>query len=42
MLRPQDSSTREKKRLDGLWSFRLDPDPAAGVTALAPGASDGP
>lgn len=26
MLRPQDSSTREKKRLDGLWSFRLDRD----------------
>jgi beta-glucuronidase len=24
MLRPQDTSTREKKRLDGLWSFRLD------------------
>ncbi|WP_250036706.1 beta-glucuronidase [Paractinoplanes maris] len=28
MLRPQDSSTREKKRLDGLWSFRLDRDSA--------------
>jgi beta-glucuronidase len=26
MLRPQDSSTREKKRLDGLWSFKLDRD----------------
>src|SRR3954453_7672465 len=24
MLRPQDTSTREKKRLDGLWSFQLD------------------
>jgi beta-glucuronidase len=28
MLRPQDSATREKKRLDGLWSFRLDHDSA--------------
>lgn len=26
MLRPQDSSAREAKRLDGLWSFRLDAD----------------
>ncbi|GMA23461.1 beta-glucuronidase [Luteimicrobium album] len=26
MLRPQDTATRETKRLDGLWSFRLDPD----------------
>ena len=26
MLRPQDTSTRETKRLDGLWSFGLDPD----------------
>lgn len=24
MLRPQDSSTRERKRLDGLWDFVLD------------------
>lgn len=24
MLRPQDSATRERKSLDGLWSFRLD------------------
>lgn len=24
MLRPQDSSTRETKKLDGLWDFRLD------------------
>ena len=30
MLRPQDSSTRETKRLDGLWSFQLDGD-SAGV-----------
>ncbi|GAA2607458.1 beta-glucuronidase [Paractinoplanes durhamensis] len=28
MLRPQDTATRETKRLDGLWSFRLDPDSA--------------
>ncbi len=28
MLRPQDSSTRETKRLDGIWHFALD---AAGV-----------
>lgn len=26
MLRPQDSTTRERKRLDGLWDFRLDAD----------------
>ncbi len=26
MLRPQDSETRECRRLDGLWSFALDPD----------------
>jgi beta-glucuronidase len=26
MLRPQDTSTRERKSLDGLWSFRLDPE----------------
>lgn len=26
MLRPQDSSAREAKRLDGIWSFRLDSD----------------
>jgi beta-glucuronidase len=25
MLRPQDSPTRERKSLNGLWSFRLDP-----------------
>jgi beta-glucuronidase len=25
MLRPQDTATRERKRLDGLWRFRLDP-----------------
>lgn len=25
MLRPQDTPTRERKSLDGLWSFRLDP-----------------
>lgn len=24
MLRPQDTATREAKRLDGIWSFRLD------------------
>lgn len=26
MLRPQDTTTRERKRLDGLWRFRLDAD----------------
>jgi beta-glucuronidase len=26
MLRPQDTSTRERKNLNGLWHFRLDPD----------------
>lgn len=25
MLRPQDGSTRERRSLDGLWAFRLDP-----------------
>jgi beta-glucuronidase len=25
MLRPQDTSTRERKSLNGLWQFRLDP-----------------
>ncbi|HQE32928.1 MAG TPA: beta-glucuronidase, partial [Propionibacteriaceae bacterium] len=24
MLRPQDTATRETKRLDGIWSFRQD------------------
>ena len=28
MLRPQDTATRERKRLDGLWQFALDPDGA--------------
>jgi beta-glucuronidase len=26
MLRPQDTSTRERKSLNGLWQFKLDPD----------------
>ena len=26
MLRPQDTATRETKRLDGRWAFALDPD----------------
>ncbi|WP_347350747.1 beta-glucuronidase [Intrasporangium sp.] len=26
MLRPQDTATRETKRLDGIWAFRLDTD----------------
>ena len=26
MLRPQDSATRERKALDGLWRFRIDVD----------------
>src|SRR4051812_37968180 len=26
MLRPQDTPTRERKSLNGLWRFRLDPD----------------
>src|SRR3954465_1401255 len=25
MLRPQDSATRERRRLDGLWRFAVDP-----------------
>jgi beta-glucuronidase len=28
MLRPQDGPTRERKSLDGLWRFRLDPEGA--------------
>jgi beta-glucuronidase len=28
MLRPQDTATRERKSLDGLWQFALDPDDA--------------
>jgi beta-glucuronidase len=32
MLRPQDSPTRERKCLNGLWTFRLDPE-GAGRTA---------
>lgn len=28
MLRPQDTATRETKRLDGRWSFALDPEGA--------------
>jgi beta-glucuronidase len=28
MLRPQDSATRERKCLNGLWTFRLDPEGA--------------
>ena len=26
MLRPQDTATRERKNLNGLWRFALDPD----------------
>jgi len=26
MLRPQDTTTRERKNLNGLWRFALDPD----------------
>lgn len=26
MLRPQDTATRERRSLDGLWRFRLDVD----------------
>src|SRR6187200_1911544 len=26
MLRPQDTATRETKRLDGRWAFALDPE----------------
>jgi hypothetical protein len=26
MLRPQGSDTRERKSLNGLWQFRLDPE----------------
>jgi beta-glucuronidase len=28
MLRPQDTATRERKSLNGLWSFKLDPEGA--------------
>ena len=28
MLRPQDTPTRERKNLDGLWQFQLDADDA--------------
>src|SRR6185312_35294 len=28
MLRPQDTTSRERKSLDGIWSFRLDADSA--------------
>src|SRR3954463_10920203 len=28
MLRPQDGPTRERKSLNGLWRFRLDPEGA--------------
>ena len=28
MLRPQDGPTRERRSLNGLWRFRLDPDGA--------------
>ncbi|MBL7497353.1 beta-glucuronidase [Frankia sp. CNm7] len=28
MLRPQDSATRERRRVEGLWLFRLDPERA--------------
>lgn len=28
MLRPQDSATRDRKSLNGLWTFRLDPEGA--------------
>ncbi|HEX5562903.1 MAG TPA: beta-glucuronidase [Nocardioidaceae bacterium] len=44
MLRPQDTATRERKNLDGIWSFRLDSD-SAGRSARwhdgpLPGARD--
>jgi beta-glucuronidase len=44
MLRPQDTAHRETKRLDGLWSFRLD-DESVGRTEqwfgqALPGARD--
>ncbi|MCZ9340610.1 beta-glucuronidase, partial [Streptomyces sp. TRM76130] len=28
MLRPRDTSTRERRSLNGLWAFRLDPEGA--------------
>jgi beta-glucuronidase len=34
MLRPQDTSTRERKCLNGLWQFRLDPDGEGRSAAL--------
>lgn len=33
MLRPQDTATRETKRLDGLWDFALDPSGAGRAEA---------
>jgi beta-glucuronidase len=50
MLRPQDNATRERKSLNGLWQFALDPDgrgrtdrwyadPLAGARGMAAPAS---
>jgi beta-glucuronidase len=42
MLRPQDTATRERKRLDGLWRFALDGDgggPLAGAREMPVPAS---
>ena len=33
MLRPQDTATRERKNLDGIWSFRLDGEAGTAVTS---------
>ena len=45
MLRPQDSATRERKNLNGLWQFALDPmgrvKPIAGTPVRCRGAGDG-
>ena len=33
MLRPQETQTRERKSLNGLWSFALDPGARAATRA---------
>ena len=34
MLRPQDTGTRERKSLNGLWQFALDPDGVGRIRRL--------
>ena len=42
MLRPHDTATRERKRLDGLWRFALDPDGAGRPADGSPNRSPTP